>query len=162
MKTIIAGTRIITEYAIVCAAVAASGFVITQVVSGVGEGVDRLGERWGYQHDLPIARFVADWKTHGIAAGPLRNGEMAAYADALILVWDGKSRGSADMLRKARARDLYISVYRADCVLCGVVHPKDQDCAGRPIDWAARKARAMTYHYKLRFDSTHEPPYEVL
>jgi hypothetical protein len=53
--------------------------------------------------------FPAKWDKYGKAAGPLRNREMAAYADALILVWDGKSRGSANMLAEAkrgRSQDL--------------------------------------------------------
>jgi hypothetical protein len=29
---------------------------------------------------------------------------MAEYADALVAVWDGKSRGTADMIRQATAR----------------------------------------------------------
>lgn len=33
---------------------------------------------------------------------------MADYADAMILVWDGKSRGSANMLKQAREKGLKI------------------------------------------------------
>lgn len=110
MKCIIAGSRTITDYAAVERAIEASAFPITQVVSGCAPGVDRLGEQWGYRHDLPIAHFPADWERHGKAAGPIRNAAMAAYADALILVWDGRSRGSADMLRQARAGGLRVFV----------------------------------------------------
>ena len=41
--------------------------------------------------------FLPDWKTKGRAAGPIRNKEMAIYADILLLIWDGKSRGSKSM-----------------------------------------------------------------
>lgn len=41
--------------------------------------------------------FPADWKAHGKAAGPIRNKQMAEYADALLLIWDGESKGSASM-----------------------------------------------------------------
>lgn len=41
--------------------------------------------------------FPADWERYGKSAGPRRNKEMAEYSDALLLIWDGKSRGSKNM-----------------------------------------------------------------
>jgi predicted Rossmann fold nucleotide-binding protein DprA/Smf involved in DNA uptake len=111
MKTIIAGSRTIEAYAAVEEAVKASGFEITQVISGCARGVDRLGEQWGYAHDVSIARFPADWKRYGKLAGPIRNKEMAAYADALIAVWDGKSTGTGHMIRTAKERGLHVFVF---------------------------------------------------
>ena len=52
--------------------------------------------------------FPADWQKHGRKAGPLRNMEMAINADALVLVWDGKSAGSASMKREAERAGLLI------------------------------------------------------
>lgn len=51
---------------------------------------------------------VIDDIKHGRAAGPIRNQQMAERADALVAVWDGASRGTGDMLRRALAmrRDL--------------------------------------------------------
>lgn len=48
---------------------------------------------WG----ISIKKFPADWDLHGKAAGPIRNRQMAKYADCLLLIWDGKSRGSMNM-----------------------------------------------------------------
>ena len=44
-----------------------------------------------------LTKFPADWNRHGRAAGPIRNRQMAEYADELLLIWDGKSRGSRNM-----------------------------------------------------------------
>lgn len=79
-----------------------------RVISGTATGVDQAGERWAEANGVPVERMPADWSTHGRAAGPLRNRRMAQEADALLLIWDGKSRGSASMLREARARRLRI------------------------------------------------------
>ena len=46
MKTIIAGSRNVTDYSAIDEAVQNSRFSITEVVSGTAKGVDRLGERW--------------------------------------------------------------------------------------------------------------------
>lgn len=70
----------------------------TEIVSGGCVGIDRCGER--YVEDnymLPLKIFPANWEEHGKAAGPIRNAEMAKYADALLLIWDGESKGSSNM-----------------------------------------------------------------
>lgn len=112
MKTIIAGSRTIDDYAVVAAAVAASGFAITEVVSGCARGVDQLGEQWAYAHQLPIARFPADWKRYGRRAGPIRNNEMVGYAQALIAVWDGTSNGTHHIINAARREGRKVFVYQ--------------------------------------------------
>ncbi len=43
MKTIIAGSRSIHDYALVVSAVARCGWRITEVLSGAAQGVDTLG-----------------------------------------------------------------------------------------------------------------------
>lgn len=110
MKTIIAGSRTITNPVFLAKAIAESGFFITEVISGRAPGVDTLGERWARMKNIPITLFPANWAEHGKAAGPIRNQEMAEYGDALLLVWDGKSSGSKDMLSRAKARGLQVYV----------------------------------------------------
>lgn len=115
MKTIIAGSRGITRQAVVNAAVAASGITPTEVVSGEAAGVDTLGENWAKAHGVPVKGFPAKWRradgSLGRGAGFARNQAMADYADALIAVWDGESRGTADMIGRAKRRNLKVFVY---------------------------------------------------
>lgn len=111
VRTIIAGPRTLDSLAFVEAAVSASGFVITEVVSGCAKGIDLRGEEWAEKNGVPIKRFPANWQEHGKAAGPLRNREMVAYAEALIAIWDGVSRGTEDCIAEARRRGLKVFVY---------------------------------------------------
>lgn len=71
--------------------------VINEVVSGTANGVDKTGEQFADMCLIPVKHFPADWENNGKAAGPIRNRQMANYADALLLIWDGESRGSANM-----------------------------------------------------------------
>lgn len=114
MKTIICGCRIATTAQTLAAIESAlnQGAVITEVVSGGCRGADMVGEKWGRSNGIPIKRFPPDWNMHGKAAGPLRNSEMAAYADQCIAVWDGESRGTGDMIRKARTKGMKIFIYK--------------------------------------------------
>lgn len=111
MKTIIAGSRSITNYDDVLGIVADSGFVITEVVSGRAKGVDRIGEQIANDYNiLPIKEFPADWDRYSLAAGKLRNAQMAEYADALIAIWDGYSKGTRDMIDRAKRRGLKVYI----------------------------------------------------
>jgi hypothetical protein len=69
----------------------------TEIVSGTARGVDRSGEEFASLFNIPIKRFPANWDLYGKSAGHKRNCEMGAYADALLLIWDGYSRGSLSM-----------------------------------------------------------------
>ena len=76
----------------------------TEVVSGgCFNSPDTFGEIAAMELNLPIKIFSPDWDLHGKAAGPIRNREMAKYCDRVILMWDGKSRGSAIMKKEAVA-----------------------------------------------------------
>lgn len=108
MKTIIAGSRTINEMDALTAAIRASKFDISEVVSGGAGGVDQLGEQWACAHGVPVVKFPADWNAHGKAAGPIRNRKMAEYAEALIAVWDGRSRGTKNMIDTAQKLGLKV------------------------------------------------------
>ena len=109
MKTIIAGSRTITDMNLLKEAIRESGFNITEVVCGGARGVDELGRQWAGK--IPVKPFPAKWNEFGKGAGYIRNVEMADYADALILLWDGKSKGSKHMLDIATKKDLKIYLH---------------------------------------------------
>lgn len=88
-----------------------AGISVSEVVSGCARGADTLGERWAHDNNIPVRRFPADWDTHGSRAGYLRNIQMAEYADALVAVWDGRSKGTGHMIDIARKRGLHIHVF---------------------------------------------------
>lgn len=110
MKVIIAGSRGIHDFRIVEKAILESGFSVSEVVSGAASGVDKLGEAWALIMNVPIHRFSANWALFGNRAGLLRNEEMVNYADALIAVWDGISRGTRFTIRCARQKGLKVFV----------------------------------------------------
>ena len=79
---------------------------ITEVVSGGANGADRGGEVFAQCNDIDMKRFPADWSAHGRAAGPIRNEEMAKYADAVVLFPGGK--GTDNMAKVAKKHGLKI------------------------------------------------------
>ncbi len=71
-----------------------------EIVSGGAHGVDFCGEQFAKKADFVLTVFPADWEKHGKAAGFIRNQQMAEYADALIAVWNGRSKGTFDMITR--------------------------------------------------------------
>lgn len=116
MKVVIAGSRTILDYSSVARAVERSKFDINEVVCGMAAGVDTLGERWAISRGIPIKYMPADWKRHGKSAGPIRNMQMAEYADAAVIVWDGKSPGALNMINQMKKinKPYFIEVNKDD------------------------------------------------
>lgn len=110
MKTIIAGSRTISDYELIYNTVLESKFVITEVVSGGARGVDKLGESWAKQHGVPIKLFLPNWTAYGKSAGIKRNQQMKDYADGLIAIWDGQSKGTKNMIDSATKAGLKVFV----------------------------------------------------
>lgn len=109
-KIIIAGGRDFKMYDLLCQALESllcemnlQKHEVT-IVSGGARGADALGERYAREHGIELVIFPADWDTYGNAAGPIRNAEMADYADYLLAFWDGKSRGTANMIQAMKNR----------------------------------------------------------
>ena len=103
MRTIIAGSRTITDPKVLEEAVAASGFAITEVVCGGSAGVDMLGRDWAVLRGIPVKMFPADWEQYGKAAGPIRNAQMADYAEQAICIFDvqAENKGTTNMSKTA-------------------------------------------------------------
>ena len=80
------------------------------VISGTARGADRLGERYAREKGYRLRQFPADWDTHGRSAGPIRNGEMAKNADALIAFWNGHSSGTKNMIETAKRYGLPVRI----------------------------------------------------
>lgn len=112
MKTIIAGSRSIIDYIIVREFVnrVHDNQPISLVISGTAAGVDRLGEKWALENSIPVKHIPAEWHKYGKAAGHIRNEQMAKLADACIVIWDGESRGSQNMINNAKKYNLHLSI----------------------------------------------------
>lgn len=102
------------HYGLLCRVIAESGFNPDVVLSGCALGPDRLAFVWADRQRRPIFAYPADWKRNGNAAGPIRNERMAKDGTALLALWDGHSRGTADMIEKATKRGLTIHIFRTD------------------------------------------------
>lgn len=75
---------------------------ISELVCGMCEGIDMSAYEWAAHLKLPVKEFPADWDKYGRAAGPIRNAQMAEYADIVVAIWDGKSKGTSSIIREMK------------------------------------------------------------
>ena len=76
---------------------------ITCIIHGCASGADTQGRVWAQHHGRRDHSFPADWKSHGRAAGPLRNARMLEEGKPDLVVAFPGGRGTADMVRRAKA-----------------------------------------------------------
>lgn len=114
MKLLIAGGRSFNDYERikkVCDK-ALPKFENVEIVSGTANGADKLGELYAKENGYPIKYFPAEWDKYGKSAGYKRNEQMAEYADAVIVFWDGESKGTKHMIDIAQRLQKPIKIYK--------------------------------------------------
>ena len=84
------------------------------VISGKALGADTLGEQYATSKGFKIDEYPANWKKYGKRAGMVRNKQMADNANMLVAFWDGKSKGTGNMIKEARKKKLKVKVVRTD------------------------------------------------
>ena len=122
MKVIIAGSRSIARLSsrrwgydklatYLEAAIAESGFQITEVITGGAAGTGRAGEQWAERKGIPATVIKPNWKL-GRGAGLIANRQLAEASEGLIALFDGASTGTQDMINHMRAAGMpvYVSV----------------------------------------------------
>ena len=116
MKLIIAGSRGITDYQIVRNAVITSQLWEAygdnlEIVCGLAKGVDSLGKEFAERNNLKVHKFPANWDKHGKSAGYIRNKEMGDFADELLAIWDGKSKGTRGMIEYMKSLNKPVRIF---------------------------------------------------
>lgn len=75
-------------------------------------GADAIAAEEAKLHGFTIEPHPADWAKHGKAAGPIRNGEMVKLGAARAYAfWDGKSRGTYDMIRQCTTAGISLHIH---------------------------------------------------
>ena len=98
MKLLIVGSRSITNFDLspyICADV-------DTIISGGAGGVDSLAEQYADLHRLSKYILRPRYDLYGRAAPLKRNEQMVDTADAVLIIWDGHSKGTQFTLNYCR------------------------------------------------------------
>lgn len=89
------------------------GHVITHLLHGAARGADTMADLWANeQHSIIVMAFRAEWDLYGRGAGPKRNQRMLdeGVPDEVLAFWDGKSRGTLDMITRATRAGVQVRI----------------------------------------------------
>lgn len=114
-KLIVAGSRTFNDYELlsrVIFAYAEDTDLEVSIVSGMAKGADMLAARFAQEHNIKLYKFHADWNIHGKRAGFLRNEDMGKFADGLLALWDGESRGTEHMIKFMRSLNKPVTLFK--------------------------------------------------
>ncbi|ERP31391.1 DUF2493 domain-containing protein [Chitinivibrio alkaliphilus] len=110
MKVAVIGSRSFSTYEIMAKHL--STYAISEIVSGGARGADTLAEQYAACKNIPLKRFLPDWRRYGRAAGIRRNCDIINYADQVIAFWDGNSRGTKHSITYAQGQGKKIFIVR--------------------------------------------------
>ena len=85
----------------------------TEIVSGGARGVDTAAKNFANEMQYKYTELCPDYKKYGKVAPLKRNDEIIDYADLVIAIWDGKSKGTKYTIDRCIKIGKSLIVYRA-------------------------------------------------
>ena len=86
---------------------------IEEIISGGADGIDQCAAHYAHSHNIPLTKINPDYRHYGKAAPLKRNTVIVQLADAVIVFWDKKSRGSFFVINECikTKKELHVYVY---------------------------------------------------
>lgn len=83
----------------------------TKIVSGGAKGVDTVAKNFAIENNYEYIEFLPNYEKYGKTAPLKRNDEIIAYADLVLALWDGKSKGTKYVIDKCKKIGKSLIVY---------------------------------------------------
>lgn len=113
MRVLVSGSRHFWKHSVVFAKLdEVCGPGPHVVIHGSAPGVDQCAHGWAIQREYDYQGYPAKWKTHGNAAGPIRNQQMLdeGKPDIVVAFPRYDSVGTRDMIRRAENINLPVVI----------------------------------------------------
>ena len=101
MKLLVVGSRSITNFDLTPYITAE----VETIISGGAGGVDALAEQYADGHRLSKYIMRPRYDLYGRGAPLKRNEQMVDLADAVLIIWDGQSKGTNYTLKYAQKKN---------------------------------------------------------
>lgn len=83
----------------------------TEIISGGARGVDACARLYALSHHIPLLEYRPEYQKYGRSAPLKRNIEIIRHADLVLAFWDGRSRGTAFVIKMCREMHIPCKVY---------------------------------------------------
>lgn len=85
---------------------------VTEIVSGGARGIDTCAREYAQRNGLKLTEFLPDYQKYGRTAPLKRNLQIIAYADIVVVFWDGESHGTKFVIERCRKMNKKVILYR--------------------------------------------------
>lgn len=82
-----------------------------EIVSGGAVGVDTSAKEYARSNNLKLTEFLPEYEKYGRKAPLKRNIKIIEYADTVLAFWDGKSHGTAFVIRNCKSMNVPVTVF---------------------------------------------------
>ena len=84
----------------------------TEIVSGGAKGIDACAREYANAKNLNLTEFYPDYAKYGRSAPLKRNLQIIAYADILLIFWDGISNGTRFVIENSKKQNKKIILWK--------------------------------------------------
>lgn len=77
---------------------------IEYIVSGGAKGADTMAERFAEKYKIKTIVFIPEWNRYSRGAGFIRNEKIVDNSDFVVVLWNGKSKGTLSSINLARKK----------------------------------------------------------
>ncbi len=110
MKLLIAGSRSIQIFDL-------SSYIPSDtdcIITGGATGIDRIAEQYADDHKLSKIILRPQYHLYKRNAPLIRNKQMVDIADAVLVIWDGKSKGTRYTIEYTKKMNIPLVLVRTD------------------------------------------------
>lgn len=86
----------------------------TKFLTGGADGIDSSAREYAHKHHILIEEILPAYNLYGRRAPLIRNDIIISRSNAVFVFWDGKSRGSAYVIKECRKRNVFCRVFLWD------------------------------------------------
>lgn len=83
----------------------------TEIVSGGAVGVDTSAKEYARSNNLKLTEFLPEYEKYGRKAPLKRNIKIIEYANTVLAFWDGKSHGTAFVIKNCKSMNVPVTVF---------------------------------------------------
>lgn len=84
---------------------------VTEIVSGGARGIDTCAREYALANNIKLTEFFPQYEKYGRTAPLYRNLQIIDYADEVFAFWDGKSRGTAFVIKQCRIKNKKVKIF---------------------------------------------------
>lgn len=88
---------------------------VDEIVAGGSTGVDMIAKMYAEDHSIKYTEFVPNWQDDLNAAGLIRDARMAEYGTHLVVLSNGVSKESKNLIEEAERNNLSIKTVGIFC-----------------------------------------------